>query len=406
MTLFGDLGNAYDKAQQLPMLPTLLVMKGASKAGDLLKKHTFLGKAVKDTNTGENKRIWRGSRGLRKNILEPSIKTTDEKSGGTLKGLRNSYTSYQNWGKKLAERHAALSSKNPSPKQVSALAERFRNNTASDADKEKIKNLNLRYDTNTKTLVPRKPLEQKDILERLGQTEASEGGEQLMTDIQNNALSPEDHKMLQAFGLKAYPDGSVESIKELPLNPLEKRLCVYYNQDLSKASKLQMEDINDENLKLNLRMMRANQFNSLAPTMMDVLAELNLKVENGVLVDNTPKTVESSESPEAVTVSNAEINLEKDELSPSEIELYKILANEPKADITHIHEMKNEGIKEQFGYIRNGQLDKLDKALKTRLGMLGLSIDEENGRIREPKDPNKSLDKRFPEPLKEDSIKT
>jgi hypothetical protein len=457
MTLFGDLSKAYDKAQQLSMLPTLLVMKGASKAGDVLKKHTFLGKTVKDANTADNKRIWRGSRGLRKHILEPSIKKTDEKSGGAIKDMRNSYESYQNWGKNLAERHA-LSSHNPSPKQVSALAERFRNNTASDEDKEKIKNLKLRFDPTTKTLVPRKPLAQEAIFERLGEEATSPDMQRLMTALKDNRLSPEDHKMLQAFGLKAYTDGSMESIKELPINPLEKKLCGYFDEDLSKISKLNMEDISDENLKLNLRTMRAKQFESLAPTMMDVLAELHLKVENGVLVDTTPKTVDSSESkkaaPKALPLSPIErslldkikaqkpetdtdkllanirsgqlseddrtqlanlnfkvldnktlVDLEKDELSPSEIQLYKLLANEPKADITHIHEMKNEGLKEQFGYIRNQQLGKLDSRIQLSLNTLGLSIDEKNGRILDL-DSKNSLDKRFPEPIKEDSIQT
>ncbi len=456
MTLFGDLSKAYDTAQKLPMMPTLLLMQGASKAGDVVKKHTFLGKTVKDANTNENKRIWRGSRGLRKHILEPAIKKLDEKSGGALKALRNSYTRYQNSEKKLAERQAALSNKNPSQKQVSALAERFRNNTASDEDKAMLERLKLRYDPTTKTLVPRKPLSQEAIFERLGEEATSPDMQRLMTALKDNHLSLEDHKMLKAFGLKAHTDGSMESIKEFPINPLEKRLCDYFDEGLSKTSKLNMEDIADEALKLNLRSMRAKQFDKLDDAMMDVLAELHIKVEDGVLLDTTPKTVEASESPKAAPkalplspiekslldkikdqkleantqellasirkgeLSNTEVqqladlnfkvldnktlvDLEKDKLDPIEIQLYKLLANDPKADITHIHQMKNEGLKEQFVYIKNGQLDKLDSRIKLSLNNLGLSIDEENGRIL---DPNKRLDQYFSKPPKENSIQT
>ncbi len=291
MTLFGDALKAYTTVQQLPMLPAMLAMKGAAKAGDVLKQHTFLGKrvTVKDASGETQKRIWRGSRFLRKHILEAGIDKLNTLTSGSIKKGVDRYADYHAFGRKLAERNANLSSRSgPSPKTVADLATRFRQGKETPEDKDKLNKLKLRYNPLTESIVSPGVLKasmEEEILKRFMQDKEAlpPDTKALLQKLESHTLDEKDKTLLHAFGLKARPDGSLQKLPELPLTPLEQKLCDYFDASLGKTTRL--EAIKDEVLKLKLRTIRSGQFEKLDEGMRAVFQELGLKIHNGVLVE-------------------------------------------------------------------------------------------------------------------------
>lgn len=424
MTLFGDALKTYTTVQQLPMLPAMLAMKGAALAGTALKKHTFLGKTVtvKDASGEEQKvkdasgkeqltqkRIWRGSRFLRKHILEAGIDKLNTLSGGSVKQGVDRYAAYHAFGKKLAERNASFASPTgPSPKTVAELATRFRQGQETQEDKEKLDQLNLRYNPLMGIIVSPEVLKasmKEEILNRFMDDKEAlpPDTQELLQRLEQNALDEKDKQLLQAFGLKARPDGSLETVKELPLTPLEQRLCSYFDDSLASHKGLSMQDISDEVLKMNLRTIRARQFDKLDVGMDAVFKELNLTIQGGKLaelpkplpplpgqlreVENSLSDTENSlnkapnETDTENTLNPTENTLSDSEntLNPTEEELYKMLTNQKEAkDIQHISDMENPALKLAFTKIRKGKFNELDPYIQSslRLNALGLKIQE------------------------------
>ncbi len=373
MTLFGDALKGFNTAQQIPMLPAMLAMKGAGKAGAVLKNNTVLGKTVKNTTSPEQKRIWRGSRFLRKHILEVGIGKLNTLTGGMLKKGVDRYADYHAYGKKLAERNAAPGlSTVPSPLSTKALLSRYKEGTSTLEDLELLDRLNLAYNPLTDSLATPEALKassQDEILKRFMENQESMPSDTkaLLDRLDTHALTEQDQQVLRAFGLRARLDGSLERLNELPLSPPEQKLCAYFDDRFTGKQGLKIQDIKDDILKLNLRTLRAGQFEKLAEGMSAVFQELNLDIKEGKLVEvKVAKPLPPL--PQKLTE-------QENTLNPTEKELYQLLSN-TKEDIQQISDMQNPALRVAFTKIKEGKLQELDPRIQTSLNTLGLKIQD------------------------------
>lgn len=372
MPLFGDALKAYNFVQQAPMLPAMAAMQAAKAVGSGLKKHTPLGKTVQNkTNDVETKRIWRGSRFLRKHILERRIHTLNALTGGAVKRSVDGYAAYHATGKTLAQRNAEIGARTtPSPLRTRDLIARYKAGEPTPEDLQLLEKLNLSYNPLTDSLATPEALKASshdEILKRFMEDPPAADTKALLARLDTQTLTEQDQNILRAFGLEAKIDGSLEKLNELPLNPPEQKLCAYFDDSFEGKQGLKMEDIKDDVLKLNLRTIRAQQFDKLDNGMQEVFKELNLSIKQGKLVETK---MAKPLHPLPRQLSEAE-----NKLSEIEKEAYTLFSN-TKEDIQRISDMQNPDLKKAFTQIREGKLNELDPRIQLGLSTLGLSVEE------------------------------
>jgi hypothetical protein len=179
-----------------------------------------------------------------------------------------------------------LAKKEPAPQKQDLLA-RFKTGKETEADKAFIEQqLKLKYNRLDHKFSPPERIQarmEKEILDRCG--DFFSDTKRFIKLIQENKLAREDHQVLNAFGLKAHPDGSLEIIQEPPLNPLEKKLCESFDNSLKHI--LHTDDIKDPALKYTIRLIRTGLCpqDDFSEQVQEELKKLNLKIEDGKLVE-------------------------------------------------------------------------------------------------------------------------
>lgn len=219
------------------------------------------------------------SRSSRNNPLGKSVQQiNDEDSKKDIQRIKDEI------GQNLAEKEPAPS---PFSLQKQDLVARFKNGKETEADKAFIEQeLKLKYNRLDHKFSPPERIQarmEKEILDRCG--DFFSDTKRFIKLIQENKLAREDHQVLHAFGLKAHPDGSLEIIQEPPLSPLEKKLCESFDGSLKHI--LHMDNIQDPALKHTIRLIRTGLYpqDAFSEQVQEQLKDLNLKIENGKLVE-------------------------------------------------------------------------------------------------------------------------
>lgn len=167
------------------------------------------------------------------------------------------------------------------------IAERFKRGQATDKDKTFIESeLKLKYNRLDHKFSPAERIQarmEQVIHERFGD-DFFTNTKDFIKRIEDNRLGKDDHRLLHAFGLKAHADGSLETIKELPLNPLEKTLCESFDGSLKYTHTI--AGIQDPALKYTIRLMRTGLYSQdgLSEQVQEQLKALGLTLKDGTLV--------------------------------------------------------------------------------------------------------------------------
>lgn len=166
------------------------------------------------------------------------------------------------------------------------LVARFKTGKATEADKAFIEQeLKLKYNRLDNKFSPPERIQtrmEQEIEKRF--MDVISDTKRFIELIATNRLQKEDHQLLNAFGLKAHADGSLEVIKELPLNLLEKKLCEAFDGGLKHIKHI--DAIQDPALKHTIRLIRTGLYpeHAFSEQVQEQLRELHLKIENGKLV--------------------------------------------------------------------------------------------------------------------------